>query len=163
MCSSDLGLGSQLRPPARAREVEAATRGRGQTLAADPVPVLFDHAGGRLASRDGYARGAPERSQAGATDTASRNSMPRPFSFTRSMRLVSARDFARTYAEGGRARGEIVVVVACPNGTQGTRLGLSVGRAIWRSAVKRNRVRRVFREAFRLSYPELPQIGRAHV
>jgi ribonuclease P protein component len=83
--------------------------------------------------------------------------MPRPFSFTRSMRLVSARDFARTYAEGGRARGEIVVVVACPNGTQGTRLGLSVGRAIWRSAVKRNRVRRVFREAFRLSYPELPQ------
>ncbi len=37
-----------------------------------------------------------------------------------------------------------------------TRLGLSVGKAIWKSAVRRNRIRRVFREAFRLSYPELP-------
>ena len=34
--------------------------------------------------------------------------------------------------------------------------GLSVGRAIWRGAVQRNRVRRVFREAFRLSRPALP-------
>jgi ribonuclease P protein component len=49
-----------------------------------------------------------------------------------------------------------VVVVACENGTGTTRLGLSVGRTVWKSAVKRNRVRRVFREAFRLSYPELP-------
>jgi ribonuclease P protein component len=37
-----------------------------------------------------------------------------------------------------------------------TRLGLSVGKTIWKSAVKRNRIRRVFREAFRLAYPELP-------
>ncbi|MEL6715565.1 MAG: ribonuclease P protein component, partial [Planctomycetota bacterium] len=28
----------------------------------------------------------------------------------------------------------------------------------WKSAVKRNRVRRVFREAFRLSAPELPPL-----
>ncbi len=72
------------------------------------------------------------------------------------MRLVRRRDFQRTYAEGGRARGRWLLVVAAPNGLETSRLGLSVGRAIWRHAVRRNRVRRLFREAFRLSYPELP-------
>jgi ribonuclease P protein component len=50
----------------------------------------------------------------------------------------------------------LYIVVACPNGLETTRLGLSVGKTIWKSAVKRNRIRRVFREAFRLAYPELP-------
>src|SRR5262249_17022158 len=70
---------------------------------------------------------------------------------------VRSADFALAYSEGGRARGLVVVIVARPNGTEHTRLGLSVGRSVWRSAVKRNRVRRVFREAFRLSYAELPR------
>ena len=82
--------------------------------------------------------------------------MPRPFSFPRERRLVLARDFQRVYRSGGRARGASLVVVACENGLPVSRLGLSVGRTIWKSAVKRNRIRRVFREAFRLSYPELP-------
>ena len=43
-----------------------------------------------------------------------------------------------------------------PNELPHPRLGLSVGRAIWRSAVKRNRVRRIFREAFRLEQAALP-------
>lgn len=36
------------------------------------------------------------------------------------------------------------------------RLGLSVGKRIWKSAVRRNRVRRIFREAFRLERSALP-------
>lgn len=66
-------------------------------------------------------------------------------------------DFQRAFAEGSRARGSILLVVARRNGLEGTRLGLSIGKSIWKSAVRRNRVRRVFRESFRLSYPELPQ------
>ena len=81
--------------------------------------------------------------------------VPRPFSFPRERRLVLARDFQRVYREGARARGASVVVVACENGLPVTRLGLSVGKTIWKSAVKRNRIRRVFREAFRLSYADL--------
>lgn len=83
--------------------------------------------------------------------------MSRPFAFLRRMRLVRESDFKAVFREGGRARGASVHVVVRENGLEHTRLGLSVGRSIWKSAVKRNRVRRVFREAFRLSYPELPR------
>ena len=83
--------------------------------------------------------------------------MPRPLSFPREKRLVLGRDFQRAYREGGRAKGRIVLVIAWENGTALSRLGVSVGRSVWKSAVKRNRVRRIFREAFRLSYPDLPR------
>jgi ribonuclease P protein component len=85
------------------------------------------------------------------------DAVARPFSFPRERRLVLGRDFQRVYRDGSRARGASLLVVACGNGTDVTRLGLSVGRSVWKSAVKRNFIRRVFREAFRLSYAELPR------
>jgi len=48
------------------------------------------------------------------------------------------------------------VVVAVRNDAGVARLGLSVGKKVWKSAVRRNRVRRVFREAFRLEQHRLP-------
>lgn len=83
--------------------------------------------------------------------------MTRPLSFDRPKRLVRSGDFQRAFREGSRARGALLVVVARRNGLEGTRLGLSIGRVVWKSAVKRNRVRRVFREAFRLEYAALPR------
>lgn len=83
--------------------------------------------------------------------------MRRPKAFHPAMRLRRRRDFERVYREGSRARGAILIVVAVENGEEWTRLGLSVGRRIWRPAVQRNRVRRVFREAFRLEYEALPR------
>lgn len=77
--------------------------------------------------------------------------------FTRAHRVVRKGDFERAYKQGSRARGDLLVVVACPNELPHPRLGLSVGRAIWKGAVQRNRVRRMFREAFRLEQHELPQ------
>lgn len=69
---------------------------------------------------------------------------------------LRARDFRLVYAEGGRAKGSFMTVAVRPNGLETRRLGLSIGKRCWKSAVRRNRVRRVFREAFRLSLPELP-------
>lgn len=74
----------------------------------------------------------------------------------RRLRVIRRGDFGRAYREGSRARGGILLVVAVPNGLDHPRLGLSVGRAIWRSAVRRNRVKRIFREAFRLEQQALP-------
>jgi ribonuclease P protein component len=81
---------------------------------------------------------------------------PRRNRFQRALRVVSRAHFERAYKRGQRARGDVLVVVAVGNGLTHPRLGLSVGRVIWRGAVQRNRVRRVFREAFRLTQHELP-------
>ncbi|MEW6073479.1 MAG: ribonuclease P protein component [Planctomycetota bacterium] len=77
-------------------------------------------------------------------------------SFPRSRRIARKADFARIYREGSRARGRLLTVAVLPNGRPHSRLGLSVGKRCWRTAVRRNRVRRIFREAFRLSLPALP-------
>ncbi len=82
--------------------------------------------------------------------------MTRPHAFPRRLRLVRENDFKKVFSEGARARGTSLLVVVRENGLPDSRLGLSVGKSIWKSAVKRNRVRRVFREAFRLSRHELP-------
>lgn len=72
------------------------------------------------------------------------------------MRLRRQRDFQHAYRQGSRARGRLLVVVVVENGLGWTRMGLAIGKKIWKGAVRRNRVRRVFREAFRLSRAELP-------
>jgi ribonuclease P protein component len=78
------------------------------------------------------------------------------FTFPARLRIKHTADFARAYREGSRARGSVLVVVARPNGLDHPRVGLSVGRAIWRGAVQRNRLKRILREAFRLEQRELP-------
>lgn len=78
------------------------------------------------------------------------------FRYVRAMRLVHQNDFDRAYREGRRARGALITVVLRPNGLAHSRLGLSVGKRAYRGAVERNRARRVLREAFRLSYAQLP-------
>ena len=83
-------------------------------------------------------------------------SSPTRLRFRPANRIKSGADFGRAYSRGSRARGKLMTVCVCANGTTTTRLGLSVGKRVWKSAVRRNRVRRVFREAFRLALPELP-------
>lgn len=76
--------------------------------------------------------------------------------FRRHQRMRTGGEFGRAYREGNRARGDLLICVVVANGLPHARMGLSVGKRIWKSAVRRNRVRRVFREAFRLSQHELP-------
>lgn len=84
---------------------------------------------------------------------------PRRWRLPRRARLRSRRDFQRIYREGVRLRGPTLLLVAAPGGDPATaRLGMAVGRRYSRSAVVRNRTRRVFRETFRLLRPELPPL-----
>jgi ribonuclease P protein component len=70
------------------------------------------------------------------------------------------KEYARVYSTGVRARGQLILVVAAPGDNPlMARMGLSVGRKFNKSAVIRNRARRVMREAFRLERANLPALN----
>ncbi len=59
------------------------------------------------------------------------------------------RDFRRIYARGKSVAGGFVVVYACPSKRPYNRAGFTVGKAFG-NAVKRNRIKRLMRESYRL-------------
>ncbi|MHC5065018.1 MAG: ribonuclease P protein component [Planctomycetota bacterium] len=77
------------------------------------------------------------------------------FSFPRSSRLIRAYEFKRVYGRGRRIRGETMTLVAFKRRSSGMRLGLSVSKDHG-CAVRRNKIKRLLREAFRLERPQLP-------
>lgn len=79
----------------------------------------------------------------------------RPHGFPPALRVRRGADFDRAFREGGRAGDGLLVVHAVPNGGPEPRLGLAVGKVVG-NAVRRNRVKRLLREAFRLHRAELP-------
>jgi ribonuclease P protein component len=71
-------------------------------------------------------------------------------------RLHQTREFQRVYQRGTRAAGEWITVVLMRQATpRGTRLGVSVSKDNG-SAVCRNKIKRLLREAFRLERNSLP-------
>src|SRR5262245_38412492 len=80
---------------------------------------------------------------------------PRPLTFPQSRRMKTPAEFDRCYKRKRSASDDVLIVYACENGLTHPRLGCSVSKKIG-NAVVRNRYKRLFREAFRLTQQELP-------
>lgn len=75
--------------------------------------------------------------------------------FPRVQRLSGEKQFAKVFARRVSSANKLIVVYAAPNGLKYSRLGLSVGRKLG-TAVSRNRIKRLLREAYRLEAATLP-------
>jgi len=73
-------------------------------------------------------------------------------------RITRRKDFSRLFEQGRRATDDVLTLYAMRNDSPGSapRAGVAVGKRHGRAA-KRNRVKRLSREAFRLTRGSLPQ------
>ena len=78
------------------------------------------------------------------------------YSLKKSEHLRKNSDFRKVYSKGRSYADHFIVLFTFPNDLGGNRIGLSVSKKIGK-AVKRNRVKRLFREVYRLNKDKLIQ------
>ena len=78
------------------------------------------------------------------------------FSFPKKFRLLNRSDFVNLNRGGERHRTKHFTIIRMLNGLDVTRLGVTVSKKVG-NAVKRNRVKRLIREYFRINRPRLPR------
>ncbi|MDB5295043.1 MAG: ribonuclease protein component [Phycisphaerales bacterium] len=80
---------------------------------------------------------------------------PRRYNLPKKLHLRASKAFDAVYAARTRESRGPLTIYAMPNGLPHGRLGMSVGRKVG-TAVRRNRIRRLVRESFRLMQHDFP-------
>ena len=75
--------------------------------------------------------------------------------FRKKEHLLKSKDFSKVYKKGAFAKGRGVVLYCLANNLGHNRLGFSIGAKNVKRATSRNRIKRLFREFYRKSRPEL--------
>lgn len=77
------------------------------------------------------------------------------FRFTKQLKLNQAADFRNLFRAGKKLNTQYFAIYSYTNQLTHPRLGLIVAKKIARSAVKRNQIKRIIRESFRLKQQNL--------
>lgn len=81
------------------------------------------------------------------------------FDYPRRLRLLTGRDFQFVFDNAQlKVPDQTILILARPNNLGHSRLGFVISKKNVRQAVKRNRVRRIIRESFRLNQHNLPAV-----
>lgn len=80
------------------------------------------------------------------------------FNFDRDKRLLKAEEFQFVFNNAKRFGNKSFTVLARENLSGGPRLGLAISKKSAKRAVDRNRIKRIFRESFRLHQHKLPSV-----
>jgi ribonuclease P protein component len=73
------------------------------------------------------------------------------YTFKKNERLRRRSEFSALFQSGKRLHSEYLTVILCKNTSGVRRLGLVVGKKVEKAAVRRNRMKRLLREFFRLN------------
>lgn len=74
------------------------------------------------------------------------------------LKLLTADDYQNVFTKAERFGNYSFTVLARPNKQNHARLGLAISKKCAKRAVDRNRIKRLFRESFRLNQHKLPSV-----
>jgi len=80
------------------------------------------------------------------------------FKLPRDLKLLTAENYQDVFSKAERFGNYSFTVLARPNDLNHPRLGLAISKKCAKRAIDRNRIKRLFRESFRLNQHKLPSV-----
>ena len=84
--------------------------------------------------------------------------MDMDFYFSRNLKMLNPKDYENVFNKPQRFGNKSFTVLAKKNDLKHPRLGLAVSKKCAKRATDRNRIKRIFRESFRLHQHKLPSV-----